>query len=92
MNRSFRMRTSDNTLAAIIPNRWIWDLVEYLAFRRVQVTCTYRAQQFIVHFPRMKPDQLQELLKRWAEGWPDAESSAADQKRKNRLAAPSGRH
>ena len=92
MNRSFRIRKSENFPVAVIPNRWIWDLVEYLAFLRVQATYTYRAQQFIVHFPHLEPDQVQELLDGWAEKWPATELPAADQSSNMLLATLSGWH
>jgi hypothetical protein len=79
MKRSFRVHLSDNFPWAVVPNRWIWDLVEYLALRRTRVTYTYSAREFIVSFPHMDLDQVQQLLTQWAENWSGSESSAADQ-------------
>jgi len=89
MKRSFRVHLSDNFPWAVVPNRWIWDLVEFLALQRTQVTYTYSAEEFIVSFPRMELDQVQQLLTQWAENGSGSESNAADQETSSSVGAAS---
>jgi hypothetical protein len=68
MNRSYRIEASNEAdcLQALIPNRCIWDLVEYLALQGVRATYGYSADIFVVKFPHMERDAAQELLEEWA--------------------------
>lgn len=67
MKSHFQVELSESGLPqALIPNEQMWELVEYLAFQRTQVTYSYRAEHFIVSFPSMDIEAAQEMLDDWA--------------------------
>ena len=49
-----------------IPNAYMWDFVEYLAFQRVHATYIYREEYVIATFPRMDRAGVQRLVDEWA--------------------------
>ena len=48
-----------------IPNQYMWDFVEYVAFQRVHVNYTYCDEHFVVSFPSMDRAGVQRLLDEW---------------------------
>jgi hypothetical protein len=77
MKRTFHLHVSDNLPRATVPNKWIWDLVEYLSILRTRATYSYSAQQFVVSFPCMNLNQARELLEDWAGARDHADRPAA---------------
>ena len=51
---------------AQVPFPCMWDLVEFLSYRRVNVTYQYQASHFTVTFPRQDVDSAQRVLDDWA--------------------------
>ena len=50
---------------ALIPNQYMWDFVEYIAFQRVHVSYTYCDEHFPVSFPTIDRAGAQRLLDEW---------------------------
>jgi hypothetical protein len=48
-----------------VPAGKAWDLVEYLAQQRVQVTYSFEAGRLLVRFTHMSLDRVRELLEDW---------------------------
>jgi len=66
MDISLHVKSSDDgPPQALIPNQYMWDLVESLAIQRVQAIYTYYDDHFIVSFPRMDLPRVQGLLDDW---------------------------
>jgi hypothetical protein len=67
MNSTSFIRSSDKGLPrAVIPNRYMWDFVEYLAMQRVQAIYTYCDDHVVVTFPCTDRKGVQRLLDDWA--------------------------
>jgi hypothetical protein len=67
MNGIFKIVTSNRGLPqAVIPNHYLWDFVEYLAFQRIHVIYTYRDEHFTVSFPSVGHQEVQRLLDEWS--------------------------
>ena len=49
----------------LIPNQYMWDFVEYVAFQRVHVIYTHYDECFAASFPTMDYVGVQALLDDW---------------------------
>jgi hypothetical protein len=85
MNEKLTVWVSERTGLAFtrVPGHSMWELVEYLAAQRVNVSYGYSTEGFTVTFQRMSMLSAQRLLDAWAESRiPDpcleAEANQAD--------------
>ncbi len=51
---------------ALVPDDWLWELVEYLSYQRLHVSYHFGGPHFAVTFQGQNPQQVQELLDHWA--------------------------
>jgi hypothetical protein len=57
--------SGDGPPQVMIPNQYMWDFVEYLAFQRVHVIYTNYDEYFAVSFPTMNYEGVQGMLDDW---------------------------
>ncbi len=69
MDRGFRIQAlrEGQLPVAAVPSRHVWELVEYLAYRRTQVQYSYGSTHFYVTFLHIDGPSAQRILEEWAE-------------------------
>ena len=58
-----------------VPTEWLWELVEYLSFHRLNVSYHFEKNCFEVKFHCSPPSSAQRLLDHWADAVEEFEPS-----------------
>ena len=68
MRNALTVRTENTGLpSAQVPFPRMWDLVEYLSYRRVAVISRFHPSCVTVTFPRLDMESAQDILDEWSQ-------------------------